>query len=283
MKTDKLIISVLSGLSIVLISTPSTAQNQVLDQKDRHFIQQTKRSLGTSSFVYLKEKVDKNPSNYISIAKWWCERIDPESSEVFHDNIDEILSKEDNITLLNASYLAGTQVYCPQHKNAVEKHFATNGFHVQVKPQEIKDLLNQDQSVSSKSPLSEKEAIETPALTKIEPGSRIYVEPGQFGLAMAAAIQKKAVPVTVVTSWDRADFFIQSVTKASQQHIAERAMRIYLFWPFVGSGKRYEANIIVTNKAGDVIFADAVERSNPRKAASKIADRMKEHIERKIP
>jgi hypothetical protein len=282
MGTHKLLVPTLTSLYALLTSIPVAAQNQILTPKDTLFLQKTKIILDASSVSHLKEILNKESSDYISLAQWWCSSIESALSEKPERSSLKTVLKDEEIILLNASYLAGTEVYCPQHKGAVDSYFAIHGFTVNAQPQEIKSAKD-IQRISTQTTLHEDESPEKQALTKIIPGSKIYIENSEFGIAISAAIQKNNIPVVLVTSRNRADFYLKTVTQANKEHVAERVIKLYLFWPFAGNGKSFDANVLITNTAGDVIFADAVKKDNPRKAANKIVDRLKTHIENSLP
>lgn len=122
--------------------------------------------------------------------------------------------------------------------------------------------------------------IVSPAPTKILPGDTLFVTPNEFGFTMAAALKQKQVPVKVTTIRSKADFFLVSGTQANKQSSAERVTEILSFGIFAGNGRSFEAAVNITNKDGEVIFAESVKKDNPRKASKKIAERLKQEIER---
>lgn len=149
-----------------------------------------------------------------------------------------------------------------------------------VQAQEQESQSSEVQATSAESSPVKRAAIqETPASTKIMPGDTLYVTPNEFGFTMSAAIKKKGVPVKVTTIRSKADFFLVSGTQANKQHTAERVTKILSFGIFAGNGKSFEADVNITNKDGEVIFAESVKRDNPRKASRRIAEKLKQSIE----
>src|ERR1039457_124640 len=98
-----------------------------------------------------------------------------------------------------------------------------------------------------------------PALDKPIPrGARVFIAPveGGFENYLAAAIQKKDVPVVVVTVREKADFEISAVTESEQAGWAKML--------FMGSAaSKEQAGIKIVNlKSDEVVFAYAVHKGN---------------------
>jgi hypothetical protein len=146
----------------------------------------------------------------------------------------------------------------------------------------------QEQGVES---LEQQQSIETPLNTQtsslqnprqIVPGSKLYIEPGDFRQIMSAAILKKKVPVTLVVFRDKADFVLTTATEAKKEGTGERITKILVFGWWAGSGRSFDATVNITNVDGEVVFASSVERGKARKAAQKIAAKIKSQIEKNI-
>ncbi len=119
------------------------------------------------------------------------------------------------------------------------------------------------------------------APTRIERNAKLFIEPSDFGTALSAAILKKKVPVVVITDQEKADFFVQTVSNATQEKTAERVTKVLVFGAFAGSGRRFEASVTITNRDRAVVFAHNSKKENFQSAAENIAKELKKHIEGK--
>ncbi len=100
-----------------------------------------------------------------------------------------------------------------------------------------------------------------PAPTKIRSSARIYIEPDEFGMAFTAAIQRKEVPVVVMTNKEKVDFFVQTIGAETQQSTATKVTKIIMFG---SSGDRFDATVTITNRDGAVVFARMSKRAISR-------------------
>jgi hypothetical protein len=112
----------------------------------------------------------------------------------------------------------------------------------------------------------------------VVPGNRLFVEDTPFGHAIAAAIVKKKVPVTVTLNKEQADFMVAENSEASKEGTGERVAKVIAFGVFAGSGKSFEATVTVSNPAGDVAFSYNVKKSNFQSAAEAFAKHLGEHV-----
>ena len=117
---------------------------------------------------------------------------------------------------------------------------------------------------------------------RVSAGNRVYVDPEtQFGVALSAAIVKKKVPVVVTTNKGEAQFIVNSTSSEKKEGSAERVTKILAFGAFAGSGREFNASVMVTNQAGDLAFAYNVKKSNFQSAAEAFAKHLNNHIKGK--
>jgi len=97
-----------------------------------------------------------------------------------------------------------------------------------------------------------------------------------FGSALAAAILKKQVPVTVVTDKSKAKWTIQSVSAQKEDSTGTKVTKILAFGAFAGSFTRFSGTIqVVDNESSAVIYAYSVKKSNFQSAAEAFAKHFK--------
>jgi hypothetical protein len=97
-----------------------------------------------------------------------------------------------------------------------------------------------------------------------------------FGSALAAAIVKKKVPVTVVTDKSKSKWTIQSVSAQKEDSTGTKAMKILAFGAFAGSFTQFSGTIqVVDNESSAVIYAYNVKKSNFQSAAEAFAKHFK--------
>lgn len=119
----------------------------------------------------------------------------------------------------------------------------------------------------------------TPAPMHIPRDAKLFIEPSEFGMALAAALLKKHVPVAAVTDQEKADFFVKTASNATQEKTGERITKLILFGGFAGSGRHFDATVTVTNRDGAIVFAHNSKKENFQSAAENIAKELKKHIE----
>ena len=115
--------------------------------------------------------------------------------------------------------------------------------------------------------------------THVRPGDRVYIEQSVFGMALAAAILKKEVPVSVTSDSTKAEFYIHTTSQESHEGGAERVAKILSFGGFAGSGEHYKASTTVTNRDGDVVFAYNSNKGNFQATAQNAAKNFKKYVE----
>jgi hypothetical protein len=109
-------------------------------------------------------------------------------------------------------------------------------------------------------------------------GARIYVAPMPSGFEtyVVAGIQKKKVPVTIVTDPDKADYELSGVSDTDKAGWAKML--------FLGSQQTNEsASIKIVNlKTGNIVFAYSVNKTNSFKGKQSAGEAVAKHINEKI-
>lgn len=112
----------------------------------------------------------------------------------------------------------------------------------------------------------------------IPSGARVFIAPveGGFENYLAAAIQKKNVPIVVVTARDKAEFEISGVAETEKAGWAKIL--------FTGSAaSKEQAGIKIVNlKSDEVVFAYAVHKSNSARGKQSAAEACAKHMKEKI-
>jgi hypothetical protein len=109
-------------------------------------------------------------------------------------------------------------------------------------------------------------------------GARIYVVPMPSGFEtyIVAGLEKKKVPVTVVTDRDKADYELSGVSDSDKAGWAKML--------FLGSQQTNEAASIkiVNLKTGNIVFAYSVNKTNSYKGKQSAGEAVAKHINEKI-
>jgi hypothetical protein len=141
----------------------------------------------------------------------------------------------------------------------------------------------QSDSVSTAPPESTRAIAPTQAAVSapnhIKPKDKVFIDQSDFGMALAAAILKKEVPVSVVADSSKADFWIATTSKESHEGGAERVAKVLTFGGFAGSGKHFDATVTIRNRDGVIVFAYNSQKGNFQSAAQNVAKNIKKHIE----
>jgi hypothetical protein len=115
---------------------------------------------------------------------------------------------------------------------------------------------------------------------KIAPNSKVFLAPMDgFEDELKTAIEKKKVPVVLVTDKAQADYVISGTSETEKAGTAKKV--IMLNWH-----SNEQASItVVDNKSGDVVFAYSVNKKSSahgkRSTAEACAKHLKEEIENK--
>jgi hypothetical protein len=134
------------------------------------------------------------------------------------------------------------------------------------KPQESKPAETKSQPVEVKK--------------KIAPNSKVFLSPMDgFEDELKTAIEKKKVPVVLVTDKAQADYVITGTSETEKAGTAKKV--VMLNWH-----SNEQASItVVDNKSGDVVFAYSVNKKSSahgkRSTAEACAKHLKEEIESK--
>lgn len=112
----------------------------------------------------------------------------------------------------------------------------------------------------------------------LPPGARIFVAPmpNGFETYVVAGIEKKKVPVVVVTDRDKADYELSGVSDSDKAGWAKML--------FMSSQQTNEAASvkIVNLKTGNVVFAYSVNKTNSYKGKQSAGEAIAKHINEKI-
>src|SRR6266581_7269670 len=130
-----------------------------------------------------------------------------------------------------------------------------------------------------------------PSMAQQREKPRVYIEAAQtvdasnskdkakqvdFGTALAAALVKKEVPVTVVTDKSKANWTIQSVSSQREDSTGTKVTKILAFGAFAGSFTQFSGTIqVVDNESSAVIYAYSIKKSNFQSAAEAFAKHFK--------
>ena len=113
---------------------------------------------------------------------------------------------------------------------------------------------------------------------KIPMGSRVYVSAMSNGFEnyIIAGLQKKQVPVIVVTNRDKADYEISGVAQSDAAGWAKML--------FIGSDRSNETASVkmVDLKSGNIVFAYSVHKANSVRGKQSAGEACAKHIKEKI-
>ena len=112
-----------------------------------------------------------------------------------------------------------------------------------------------------------------PTGQRIPAGSKIYVAPGDgFDTFLAAALNKKRVPVTVVADKEKADYILEASSESDKPGWAK-----VIFLKQTGTNE--EASIRIINvKTSEVVFAYAVNKRNSVHGKQSSAEACAKHL-----
>jgi hypothetical protein len=107
----------------------------------------------------------------------------------------------------------------------------------------------------------------------IPPGSKIYIEAADgFDTYLAAALEKKHVPVTVVAAKEKADYELSGVADHQKPGWAKIALMGQIHSDDQASVK------LVDLKSGEVVFAYAVNKKNTLHGKQTAAEACAKHL-----
>ena len=146
-----------------------------------------------------------------------------------------------------------------------------------LRPDSTAAVAAQD-TASVPSPTAVPESVSAP--TRIPAGAKLFIEPSEFGMALAAAILKKNVPVVSMTDSAKSDFFVQTASNERIEKGGERIAKALVFGSWMGSGRHFSATVTITNRDGAIVFAHNSKKENFQDAAQNISGKLKQHIAR---
>ncbi len=102
-----------------------------------------------------------------------------------------------------------------------------------------------------------------------------------FGSAIAAALMKKKVPVTVVTDSTKSQWTIESVSAQREDSTTTKVAKTVLLGPFRGSSTKFEGTFqVIDNESTTVIFAYNVKKNNFQSAAEAFTKHFKKFLKK---
>jgi hypothetical protein len=106
----------------------------------------------------------------------------------------------------------------------------------------------------------------------IPPGAKIYIVPDNgFDTFLAAAIERKHVPLVIVSNKEDADFTVDSTSQTQKAGWAKTI--------FINPRSDEEASIRVTrNSSGEVVFAYAVNKASSVHGRQSTAEACAKHL-----
>jgi hypothetical protein len=109
-------------------------------------------------------------------------------------------------------------------------------------------------------------------------GAKVYIAPFETGFEtyLAAGLVRKQVPVTIVSSRDKAEFEVAGIAESEKAGWAKML--------FMGSdSSKEQAGIkVVRIETGDVVFAYAVHKAYSVRGKQSAAESCAKHLKRKI-
>lgn len=128
---------------------------------------------------------------------------------------------------------------------------------------------------------AERSPAQTPTIAFDKPmpaGARVFLAPAEVGfdIYLAAAIQQKKVPLVIVSTRDKADFEISSLTETEKAGWARMLVS-------GSSASTDQAGIKVTNiRTGEVVFAYAVTKLYSARGKQSVAEACAKHLKKKV-
>ncbi len=133
----------------------------------------------------------------------------------------------------------------------------------------------------------------------VPPQSRVFIEEGEtadvsgkiedresrgdFGMAIVAALQKKKVPLAVVTDPTKADYIIRHSSTRDEDGTGTKIAKLAFGGGLWGGGVKFEGTFMVIDQESTVVvFSYNVKKNNFQSAAESFAKNLKKHIEKGI-
>ena len=103
-----------------------------------------------------------------------------------------------------------------------------------------------------------------------------------FGVAIAAALVKKKVPVMTVTNPDKSQWTITAISSQKEDTTGTKVAKIIFLGPFGGGFTKFEGTFRVTdNESSEVLFAYNVKKNNFQSAAEAFAKHFKNYLKKR--
>lgn len=140
-----------------------------------------------------------------------------------------------------------------------------------------KSIAGNNHPSAANPPSSPASSVSTPANLSIPAGSTVFIEPMKgFEIYLTAAIQKKKVPLVVVSAEEQAQFVITGDSDTKKAGWAK-----IIFMGNLHSDE--EASVaMVNNKTGAVVFAYAVNKKNTLHGQQTSAEACAKHLKERI-
>ena len=104
---------------------------------------------------------------------------------------------------------------------------------------------------------------------------------GDFGMAIAAALHKKKVPVIILTDSAKAEFVIRHASTRDEDSSGVKIAKT--FFGGFGGGVKFEGTFTVINQETTaVVYSYNVKKGNFQSAAESFAKHLKKHIEKGV-
>jgi hypothetical protein len=129
------------------------------------------------------------------------------------------------------------------------------------------------------------------AAPRIRDGARVFIENGQtvdssnardkagygdFGLVLTAALQKKGVPVVVVTDPEKAEYVIRHTSSMSQDSTGTRIAKMAFGLGFGGRGGTFEGSVnVIERESSAVVFSFTTKKGKAQSGAENFAGKFK--------
>ena len=104
-----------------------------------------------------------------------------------------------------------------------------------------------------------------------------------FGIAIAAALVKKKVPVIIVTDLNKSQWTIKAISSQREDTTGTKVAKIIFLGPFGGDFTKFEGTFqVVENELSTVLFAYNVKKNNFQSAAEAFAKHFKNYLKKRL-